>query len=245
MLRCTLKIWAGRADRPVAPIIELLRHRAASIREAALAAVPRTLSKTNAAALLELLGDFEQETVIFALRAIGKTGCAKDAEALLDKLLASSSQKIRIASLDVLMTKWGRLGKTNSVLELTQRTDLSLAVRGRAILCLERTGSYMGMEPGQDLPIAHPYLKYFTARCLIHGGDRRGIDLLLEVLEANRLDFAGLKPDKVDNLIAASRKLLFLISGVRPGKGRRDWEQWLSRVDAIPTRRLPAPPWNF
>ena len=90
----------------------------------------------------------------------------------------------------------------------------------------------------EALPTLQPYAQYFVARCLITGGDRRGVEALLDLLDTGEGAGAAARQE----IQIASRKLLARLSRTWVNAGEHVWRDRFRELSELTPRGLPVPP---
>ena len=218
--------------------LELLRSDDASGDEELLDAAIHALPADPPAALVQDLvsmvrGGMEDE-VELGLRALARTKPGADTEQKLTDLIDSLEPRAQLKFLDLLAGMETRLHDPRPVWAIAQNGG-ELRVRARAIYCLEQTRSFAAAELRDNLPGMDPLLRYFSARCLLQGGQGEGLVILLDLVDDD---------DSTESCVA-SRRLLAWLTGRSPGTSRDEFERSLAQLDPSRRRHLPGPGYDF
>ena len=241
-LVATLEVCAARPDRPLIDILPLLEHEDEAIRKAALAAVPTAPTYEHRRALLDFARGAEGESVLFALEALSHTGIDPEIESLLVSKLNDPDIKVRFAALDALTTKRSKLLDPEAVWSPSQSFQMDVLERAKALYCLEKTRSYDVESILEELPGMDPFSKHFAARCLIVAGEREGVAALLDVVQAETVDFDEISAAQIEAVIGATRILLAHLARTGPYEDIEAWETWYDGLTAFRPRMIPDAP---
>ena len=116
------------------------------------------------------------------------------------------------------------------------------AEAAKALLCLERTKSFTASQMRGLLPKLDQYLKYFGARCLISAGDKKGVRVLIDLVEMSEGEFMTVAADEASAVKLAARSLLADLSRLGIHADQRTLWEWYASLGRLPSRtlRLPA-----
>jgi len=239
------KAAAGDRDRPVSLLISLFSHRDPRVREAAVAAIPNNLARSDKALLISTAREAIGDQRSCAIRALARLPIARESESVFVANLTSKSPDARTAALDALLRKRGRLSQPDALMKFVRTGQGSLVDQAKAIACLESTGS-LGAIDVDKLPRSHPFLLYFTARCLLAQHDVRGVGFLLDILDAEPYEFAGVTPAQGALITSESRRLLGELSGTGIFATKKRWRRWAEDLNRVtkPVPMLQPKLWN-
>lgn len=234
---------AGTLEEPaLTELYALMGDPEPGVREALVAAIPARLPAAARAELLDLARTAEGPREECAIAVLGKIGFDAASEGLLTAKLDSRSRATRVAALAALTGKGSSLREPGPVWALASYRSSDPTEQALALHCLERTGSFVVDDLARQLPlIFHVLPRLFAARCLISAGDRRGAELLLEILQAEgeqHGDFDGVDPESI---LVAARRLLGDLSGTGSCAGIAAWRDWLLENRQLRPRKLGPP----
>lgn len=224
----------GRTKRPVDAILQLLGHKDKEVREAALACVPPELTPEQILALKVRVDESDERTRPTALRALAKIKVtAQVLEWCLDSLRREDPQ-LRLAALEVLLARQGPLKELGPIWERLESVNTTRLERAFCCQLLERAGEFPRQRLRGLLPSFGPWELYFAARALIAIGDRKGIGVLLDLLE-RRPTLPAASEVKLRELVS---NLLVEVSGLPLSAGISRWSRWYELRQRIAPRLL-------
>lgn len=217
-----LELCQGRDPRPVGEIVELLESEAPTVRQAALAALPKELPETAVRSLL-LWMSFGGEESDLALRALTGSIGDPDVRQRLIEQLADASPKAKLEILAALGAAGEPIPVAASVWAMVVDPARDVELRVAALRCLQRTDSCDLAAVRQELKSLPPPVRLEAVQSLIAAGDREGLAELVRLGDES----------------ADARRLLAKLSGIRIHRGMaayREWFENLTEVPAMPPR---------
>lgn len=209
-------------------VLALLEDRDPDIRRAALEALPPNASEEQRQRLYERVRAATGAQRVAQLHALGRIGLSSETEAYLTQCLWDDSEAVRMAALSALRYKAAPLAEPRPVVEVVSG-DVKPREASHALYCLERTMSYEAADIRNRLSFVEaPLTKFFAARCLLARGDKKGAELLVDVLAAcadGGVDEATL------TLTTATRAILSRLTGRAK---TTEVSEWRAAVDAMP-----------
>lgn len=228
--------------RPLELVIAMLEAPDASVRDAALEALPRQVQGREREELLDWAANADEQVAAWAILAVGRVEFGDDVEALLVGKLDSRDRSTRAAALDALSRAGGRLRNPSRVWALAIDADLHRdpAEQARALYCLERTRSFSTKEIRRELvSFQDPLARFFAARCLVTAGEKEGAEILVELLEAEEQSYAeGVDADAVRHAV---KGLLGQLSGLGSSADLDALWAWVHRITELDSRNLAVP----
>jgi len=179
-----IEIAAARTDAPFDLMLPLLAHEGAAVRSTVLAALPTPLPKPLALSLLDSVKGRSDRPGPAVLVALGRGAESPEVERYLCDLLDATDPRARIAVLNALGQKPGRLRDPGTIRALICDSTRSSHERAVGVYCLERTGTLDRLDELLDMRETDPVIQYALGRCLVHELDPRGYPHLLELIEA-------------------------------------------------------------
>lgn len=218
-------------------IFALLGDPDETVRDAALAAVPRRLTDAQRDELIEITRYAEDEHEVRGIRALARAGVGPVTERLLLEKLIGLHRAARIAALQALAGKGEPLTEPGAVWDLATVLAEDPVEQAVALSCLERTRSFDAGDLLRQIPaIKDPVCRFYAARCLIRAGEKQGAAILVELLEDQVEGFEDLWES--DPLAVAVQRTLQQLPGLDPDGKPDEWREWLARLEDLPATAL-------
>ncbi len=222
-LGLTKKLEAGSL---AAQVLRLLGHEKEAVRQAASAAVPKSIPESERAELLRLAEYGDSRVRCAAIKALGRSGIDEKVEDTLVKLLAERDKPIRLATIRALSTKTEPLSSVDKLYALIDDSESDFELGVACYALIEKTHSASIETLVDRLAVAHPIYQYSLARCLIQAGEKRGVEALIELIAQGQDAFYGVPERWSKEVLSMSRTLVELMSGIPYYTGLEAWERW-------------------
>lgn len=216
-----LETVVGRADVPWDAVFRLLTSGEETVREAAIAAIPRRPGPDQVEALHKLIDSGDERDAIVGLRALARTELVSEFEPALAELLQRSDSLVQLAILDCPSAALGGEFAT-AVRRVVWDFSVETRVRAKALYCLEKAGSFDATEIHDKIDLLEPRLQYFAARCLIAAGLPKGVEIMVNLVEADDAE-----------TVVASRRLLAGLTGASPSSSAQGFRERLTAVSHL------------
>lgn len=231
-------------ELPWAELIGLMADAPPSVREAATASLPAVLPDAAAAALAQTCDRRDSATVVTLLPALAKGLHDDRVIAVLVRLIGGQDAAVVGAALDTLADSPRPLRDPAPVFAIVDDSTRDDVLRGRAMRCLERTGSFdpKAVRAAFGLP---PLARYFAARALLRSGDLAGAEMLVELAETAPARPGDASLEEAARAGRASRRLLAWLSGLRQDATVPEFRDWIAAGGGAVVanlRHLPAAP---
>jgi hypothetical protein len=224
----SLKVCSQREDAPWREVFEMLEGEDRLLRKAAIESMPENPNANLRDQLWQMIDLGDSDTVLLGLQAIARTNMVSEYEASLADRLQDLEPAAQHVCLDLLASRGEELQSAQQVWALASNFVTERSVRAAAMLCLERSEQV-------DAEVVHDAvfglgseLQYFAARCLLAKREAAGVDVLMNLLDAE-------EPE----VVTASRQLLSWLSGQGAGSSRETFER--ARRNMLLRTPLPAP----
>ena len=234
-----LRIAGARPEPPVDAILPHLVDPLPAIRAAALAAAPAQLSADAGSRILAAQRGVPADQAGEALAALVR--CPPSAE--IDDALWSQVERQGEhcdTVLDALAQSAAPLSRPEAVLRIVQDASAPVRTRGRALRCLETTGTLAGVETFEQARLRHPVLDYGAARVLLAARRPSGVELLLEILRAPDEGYDEADAQLVQEARLGARQLLAALADTSVNAELEEWAEWWARRPQLVFDRLPA-----
>ncbi|GAB4140196.1 MAG: hypothetical protein Fur0037_06670 [Planctomycetota bacterium] len=231
VLRALLEVSGFMETPPVEAIAGLLDHEDVAVARAAASALPSSVPATVGLALARIAKEGGERGRI-AIEALGGLDPTPERdEALLD-LLGESDWNLRHAALSSLEQGEDPIANPGPIHDIVEAEGPSTREQVRALATLEARRSadlsrLLSVEQG-----LHPVVRLHAARCLVSAGERRGAEILIELLSTAR----GPGVDDEDELCCRveARRILTELKGSDLGPDPGPWTNWLQKAEFAP-----------
>lgn len=229
---------AGRHTPPATELIlEALRDRDATVRTAALAALPEQLPAESADALLALAGDGDAQLAAIGLGALAHLPVTPPIEEGVAAATRRPETDLAILAMRVLGQKATPLAAETQDRLWHVIDDGKQPLLAAAFLALERTHSFDVADVRSRATATSDAVRYFTARLLLTAGDSTGIDVLLDLATTH----AEATEREAKVVRFATLTLLGSLAKMPASAPLDDLRQWFAANPVTGPLHLPAP----